>query len=476
MEQHNQNHLSKREKLRSFANATTFAIKQELNKYYQNQAHSSRNINGVKRTDTQEIDEILNSTSADLIQSQCILFPTYASQENNQWKMQLAGWTFAKPTSGRLDRFLLAAGRTYGGFAKDSQEDHHFSSLLNQFRCQTLRMIDLSLHLPLIKEKLDDIFINSGETGKFEKEVCVEMGWIELIKSKCLEVEAKFHNSESRFTGFVDFIDPTGVSVISDIDDTIKVTDILDGRDAIIQNTFFRTAKDVPGMSEVYRDWAAQGAHIHYVSNSPWQVYTALNEFLSEKKFPQGSMHLRSVTTQELIMGRPGKHKLDIIPKILKDFPDRKFILVGDSGEIDPEIYQQIYHDFPDQIIKIFIHDVSSQRAIDADKLVFSTSTTDFSYYNAVRKFISRESMHLRRKDSSTQLAMDAMATTEVPQQEQQMSNPEIPLLTKLEQFEKRMGNIAETMPKGTFTVFSLASKLKLDDIVSNELSLHQKS
>ncbi|CAO3661738.1 unnamed protein product [Rhizopus stolonifer] len=435
----------------------------------------SRSVDGVQRTDTQEIHHILNNTSDDVIQTQCILFPTYACQNNDKWRVQLAGWTFAKPTSGRLDRFLLAAGRTYGGFTKDSQEDHHFSSLLNQFRCQTLRMIDVTLHLPLIKEKLQDIFINSGETGRFEKEVFLERNWIEIIKNKCLEVEARFKNNESHFTGFIDFIEPIGISVISDIDDTIKITDVLDGKDAIIQNTFFRTAKDVPGMNEVYRDWASKGAHIHYVSNSPWQVYTAINEFVSTKKFPQGSMHLRSVSTQELIMGRPGKHKLDVIPKILKDFPNRKFILVGDSGEIDPEIYQQIYHDFPDQVIKIFIHDVSSQRAIDADRLVSSTSQSESSYYNAVRKFISKESAFLRRKDSSTQLAMDAMATTEVPQEQQQMTDPQVPLLTKLEQFEQRMGNISDTMPKGVFTVFSLASKLKLDDVVSKEFAIYQE-
>jgi phosphatidate phosphatase APP1 len=143
---------------------------------------------------------------------------------------------------------------------------------------------------------------------------------------------------EPLFPGYIDIIDPYGISVISDIDDTIKVTDVLDGKDAILQNTFFRTAVEVPHMNEVYSNWANEGAHVHYVSNSPWQVYPALSEFITEKKFPQGSMHLRAVSTQDLIIGKPGKHKLEVIPKIIKDFPNRKFILVGDSGEIDPEV------------------------------------------------------------------------------------------------------------------------------------------
>lgn len=143
---------------------------------------------------------------------------------------------------------------------------------------------------------------------------------------------------ETPFPGYIDIIDPYGISVISDIDDTIKITDILDGKDAILQNTFFRTAREVPYMSEVFRNWVSEGAHIHYVSNSPWQVYPALSKFIVNQKFPQGSMHLRAVSTQDLIIGKPGKHKLDIIPKIIRDFPHRKFILVGDSGEIDAEM------------------------------------------------------------------------------------------------------------------------------------------
>jgi phosphatidate phosphatase APP1 len=111
--------------------------------------------------------------------------------------------------------------------------------------------------------------------------------------------------------------------VISDIDDTIKVTDILDGKDVILQNTFFRKAKEIPGMSNVYRSWAAEGAKVHYVSNSPWQVYPALQEFLKDNKFPQGSIHLRLVSAQSLILGKPGQHKLDTISTLLEVGPEK---------------------------------------------------------------------------------------------------------------------------------------------------------
>jgi len=55
--------------------------------------------------------------------------------------------------------------------------------------------------------------------------------------------------------------------------------------------------------------------------------------------------------------------KLQVIEPILKDFPQRKFILVGDSGEKDPEVYAALARKYPDQIIFIFIRDVTDESA-----------------------------------------------------------------------------------------------------------------
>ncbi|KAI8332821.1 hypothetical protein BC941DRAFT_435419 [Chlamydoabsidia padenii] len=253
-------------------------------------------------------------------------------------------------------------------------------------------------------------------------------------------------------------IDPIGISIISDIDDTIKVTDILDGRDEILQNTFFRKAKEIPGMSNVYQSWSIEGAKFHYVSNSPWQVYPALKEFMNDNQFPKGSVHLRPVSTQGLILGKPGKHKWDTITTILEDFPQRKFILIGDSGEIDPEIYSKIYHRYPHQIVKIFIHDVTSERAMHADRQ--AASRTD-SFYDGIKKFMAGEPSS-RSNHISSEKAMDAMLSPEVPDEQQQVMDPAIPLRTKLEQFEQRIDRVSNDIQHGVFSVFTTASQLLL--------------
>lgn len=103
--------MRKRDRLRSFATATTHVIKQEINKYYQPNLVPSRSVGSVSRTDTQDIDDILSTTSVDTVQAQCLIFPTYACQDDHGWKIHLCGWTFAKPSSGRLDRFLLGKKR-----------------------------------------------------------------------------------------------------------------------------------------------------------------------------------------------------------------------------------------------------------------------------------------------------------------------------------------------------------------------------
>lgn len=127
--------------------------------------------------------------------------------------------------------------------------------------------------------------------------------------------------------------------------------------------------------------------------------------------------------------------------------------------------YQQIYNQFPDQIIKIFIHDVTSQRAKDADRLAKDKPD---SYYTSLRKYLTRESKILKTGPSSA-LAMEAMAATELPEEEKIVDDPEVPLLTKLEQFEQRMERVSGQMRAGVFTVFTLASQLMLDPVVAEE-------
>ena len=158
-----------------------------------------------------------------------------------------------------------------------------------------------------------------------------------------------------------DIIDPVGVSVITDIDDTVKVT-CVGNRSEMLANTFVNEFRSVEGMPGVYRNWSNAGAAFHYVSSSPWQLYKPLVEFFDREQLPKGSFHLRTLQLQGpsilrlLTGGKRSKKKA--IRNILSWYPGRQFVLVGDAGENDPEIYGSISRKHPVQVAGIFIRRV----------------------------------------------------------------------------------------------------------------------
>lgn len=165
--------------------------------------------------------------------------------------------------------------------------------------------------------------------------------------------------------GSVHLLETNGLSVISDIDDTIKLSRVLD-RDELLRNTFCRPFKPVPGMAAAYQTWATNhGAAFHYVSASPWQLYAPLAEFAQSNGFPAGTFHLRPFRVKDGtfldLFKSPERYKPGVIEPVLKRFPQRRFVLVGDSGERDPEIYAALARKYPAQIARILIRDVTGE-------------------------------------------------------------------------------------------------------------------
>jgi len=171
-------------------------------------------------------------------------------------------------------------------------------------------------------------------------------------------------DDQRRFTGKVQLLTPEGLSVISDIDDTIKVSIVTDKRE-LLANTFLREFREVPGMARAYGRWAEAGAAFHYVSSSPWQLYPALSTFMARTGFPPGAFHLKSFRLKDRtffdLFAAPEDTKIPTIESILAAYPGRRFVLVGDSGEKDPEVYGTIARRHRGQVAHVFIRDVSPQ-------------------------------------------------------------------------------------------------------------------
>ena len=173
---------------------------------------------------------------------------------------------------------------------------------------------------------------------------------------------------EQRFRGKSQLVGRNGWSVVSDIDDTIKISNVANRRE-LLRGTFFEPFKAVPGMSQAYRAWAEQGAVFHYVSASPWQLYPALDEFMGRERFPDGTFHLKTVRINDEtffdLFGSQDKHKRPLIEHLLKTWPKRRFVLVGDGGEQDPEIFAAMARLYPDQVAAVLIRDSGDQAAAD---------------------------------------------------------------------------------------------------------------
>jgi hypothetical protein len=196
-------------------------------------------------------------------------------------------------------------------------------------------------------------------------------------------------------TGRVVLIPREGRSVVSDIDDTIKVTEIPAGGKIVFRNTFLREFVAAPGMVDRYQAYVASGHVFHFVSGGPWQLHGPLATFLGEAGYPEGTFHMKGVTKNLLALSTwegfytlaegnaTREQKVAQISELLTRFPQRRFTLIGDSGEQDPEAYRTIRDRFGDQVEAIYIRHVlpgepdarlAGMEIIDADRVVAGVS------------------------------------------------------------------------------------------------------
>jgi phosphatidate phosphatase APP1 len=92
-----------------------------------------------------------------------------------------------------------------------------------------------------------------------------------------------------------------------------------------------------------------------------------LAEFIRANRFPSGTFALKKFRWKDRsflsLFTDPEKYKPAVIEPLLKRFPNRRFALIGDSGERDPEIYAALARKYPQQIVRIWIRDVTDEPA-----------------------------------------------------------------------------------------------------------------
>jgi phosphatidate phosphatase APP1 len=152
--------------------------------------------------------------------------------------------------------------------------------------------------------------------------------------------------------------------VISDMDDTVLQSHVTDfiraARMVLLENALTRLP--FPGVAAFYRALeegrtGAAGNPIFYVSSSPWNLYDVIAEFLKVQAIPAGPLLLRDWDLGPSLLRNAG-YKTGVIHEILATYPLLPFILVGDSGQEDPDIYADIVATHPGRILAVYIRSV----------------------------------------------------------------------------------------------------------------------
>ncbi len=187
----------------------------------------------------------------------------------------------------------------------------------------------------------------------------------ELVEQRSIQASSKMMipSSEAEY------------GVISDIDDTILETGVssfLKWR--LVYNSALKQVQKrqaLIGTPDFYRAMqkglnGQKNNPFFYISNSPWNLYAYLSQFLKQNNFPNGPLLLRDFAFPGTKDYRNEKnHKQREIINIFETYPWLNFILIGDSTEHDASIYSDVAKMYPERVLSIILHTINQKKQMD---------------------------------------------------------------------------------------------------------------
>lgn len=292
------------------------------------------------------------------------------------------------------DTHFYTRGRALEDESIDLEEQHIWHLIVNtwkRFETDEIKYVGLDIKLPNNKT----IKVTTDNNGYFRveeklenlKSLTNEEGWL-LFELSYYDIDHKRTiQNGNRFPG--ELLIPSSKAefgVASDIDDTILHTGVVSMlKWKVIYNSIFKHANNripLEGSADFYhklhRGVTGENANpIFYVSHSPWNLYRYLELFLRQNNFPKGPILLRSMSNflkKKPQDEKPQKQKE--ILNLLKTYPELPFILIGDIGEHDPDIYMEIAEEFPDRILAIYLRSVKHKKKMLRVKGLVDNYTT----------------------------------------------------------------------------------------------------
>ena len=322
-------------------------------------------------------------------QENVLFYPAYGVRDGADWRVELRLWVYEERAFAQVIAGTLAS--SFGEITEAQKNvfikrSRHFLA-----DSETRERIEFTFE----NDPQSQIWALTGPEGKVLTSDANGniVGTIRLSETRAKELLTAQKSEDGWLTfkatsaghdgrGRIQLIEPEGLSIISDIDDTLKITEIPAGTQVVTRNIFLREFTATTELRDVFE--TNPDAPVHYVSAGPWQLYEPLSIELiaAHDLLPEGTFHMRTLRTNLLtvsswkdlssvLFNKEGtlEHKVTEISRLMKDFPERKFLLLGDSGEMDPEVYRKVHETFPEQIQEILIRDVVNAKELQPDRL-----------------------------------------------------------------------------------------------------------
>lgn len=245
---------------------------------------------------------------------------------------------------------------------KDPTENNiidNFRQMARRYRLKTVGNIPLEIK---IQNRIFET--TTDENGLFEMEVEMDFpqpGWYDYFVS--------VKDEDQQFKGRIYISDETSTAVLSDIDDTLLISYVNQMLKMVwvlmVKNAL--TRKPVPKIQLLYEairnfNKGEFPTDFFYVSNSEWNLYDFLVDFMQTNEIPDGVFFLQRLKKGFWDMVKAGKklndHKYESIHSLFQFFDKKSFILVGDNGQRDLAIYSSVAESFADRIKGVIIREL----------------------------------------------------------------------------------------------------------------------
>ena len=343
------------------------------------------------------------------------LYPTYTRKLENKYYVDVAGWMSAPGAMNRKNRVMMSVIKLL--MKRDNQDAeqqiesetaylpvhqvHHKESDSDNESIHSVASDQSTNSSPnsptsdaIINERLADFFAKSipnteikitiGSESQHEKVAHEQLmtdgyGYFHTtieVNYKPSVIFASSMVTETIFAAQNVMIVPSkGLGVISDIDDTVKLTGVVGDKRLLLRNLLLQDfeAWKIPSIVKWYIDLSKKrDVSFFYVSNSPWQLFPSISEYFNLAGLPKGSIHLKRYLGSMIssLLEPSLSRKRTMLHKILRDFPDKKFGCIGDSGEYDLEAYVDLAISYPNRVLSIYIRYVENSLSIEDDRRI----------------------------------------------------------------------------------------------------------